>query len=331
MTAVTSFPGAFDSSVSAFAFQPQPVSSSDADFDSFIDYPQGTSQSPLFSPSPSTKFSPTQFLVDPFNAMLPTDSVEEFYNLPGPSHEYDLFRQQTGLPCGANLNLSTLDDPYGHSMSRQGSFLVPNGYHMQHMSNNPSPLGPDMDFGGSSMQAMPANFLTYDTTFDTYVDPTTIDEPQIPVNRLFPGMHSQQAEQAKAEAMARQQRQQQGQYTMSQSQNQPQPFVQQPVVTENTHRQATIQVEDKINRIFEQMRNNSTASSMDEDEYACNEHGPGGKSRKDEEDMDEDERLLASEEGKKLSSKERRQLRNKVSARAFRSRRKGGLYCQHGC
>ncbi|KAF1347935.1 hypothetical protein BDV97DRAFT_299269 [Delphinella strobiligena] len=39
--------------------------------------------------------------------------------------------------------------------------------------------------------------------------------------------------------------------------------------------------------------------------------------------MDEDERLLASEEGKKLSSKERRQLRNKVSARAFRSRRKG--------
>ncbi|EQK99667.1 ribonuclease Z [Ophiocordyceps sinensis CO18] len=46
------------------------------------------------------------------------------------------------------------------------------------------------------------------------------------------------------------------------------------------------------------------------------------RARKDEEDMDEDERLLASEEGKKLSSKERRQLRNKVSARAFRSRRK---------
>lgn len=44
--------------------------------------------------------------------------------------------------------------------------------------------------------------------------------------------------------------------------------------------------------------------------------------KKDEEEMDEDERLLASEEGKKLSSKERRQLRNKVSARAFRSRRK---------
>lgn len=39
--------------------------------------------------------------------------------------------------------------------------------------------------------------------------------------------------------------------------------------------------------------------------------------------MDEDEKLLNSEEGKKLPSKERRQLRNKVSARHFRSRRKG--------
>lgn len=47
------------------------------------------------------------------------------------------------------------------------------------------------------------------------------------------------------------------------------------------------------------------------------------KLKKQEEEMDSDERLLASEEGKKLSSKERRQLRNKVSARAFRSRRKG--------
>ncbi|TGZ78434.1 hypothetical protein EX30DRAFT_373802 [Ascodesmis nigricans] len=46
------------------------------------------------------------------------------------------------------------------------------------------------------------------------------------------------------------------------------------------------------------------------------------KQKKEQAEMDEDEKLLASEEGKKLSSKERRQLRNKVSARAFRSRRK---------
>ncbi|KAK9368615.1 hypothetical protein V1509DRAFT_623420 [Lipomyces kononenkoae] len=46
------------------------------------------------------------------------------------------------------------------------------------------------------------------------------------------------------------------------------------------------------------------------------------KSKKQHLLLDEDERLLASDEGKKLSSKERRQLRNKVSARHFRLRRK---------
>ncbi|CAN6675126.1 hypothetical protein TRVA0_092S00122 [Trichomonascus vanleenenianus] len=39
-------------------------------------------------------------------------------------------------------------------------------------------------------------------------------------------------------------------------------------------------------------------------------------------EMDGDELLLASEEGKQLTSKERRQLRNRVSARQFRLRRK---------
>lgn len=40
---------------------------------------------------------------------------------------------------------------------------------------------------------------------------------------------------------------------------------------------------------------------------------------------DEDEKILASEEGKRLNPRERRQLRNKVSARNFRVRRKGML------
>ena len=74
------------------------------------------------------------------------------------------------------------------------------------------------------------------------------------------------------------------------------------------------------------MRRSSVASSNDDDAATPTGNGTlshGARMRKDEEDMDEDERLLASEEGKKLSSKERRQLRNKVSARAFRSRRKG--------
>lgn len=46
------------------------------------------------------------------------------------------------------------------------------------------------------------------------------------------------------------------------------------------------------------------------------------KRKKNVADMDEDERLLASDASKKLTSRQRRQLRNRVSARHFRLRRK---------
>lgn len=56
---------------------------------------------------------------------------------------------------------------------------------------------------------------------------------------------------------------------------------------------------------------------------------PGGhittgprRPKKNFSDMDEDERLLASSEAKKLSARQRRQIRNRVSARQFRLRRK---------
>jgi len=78
--------------------------------------------------------------------------------------------------------------------------------------------------------------------------------------------------------------------------------------------------EETIARVVNQIRQNSMmhASMSPEGQLMPTMI----KKHKDDEDMDEDERLLNSEEGKKLSSKERRQLRNKVSARAFRSRRK---------
>lgn len=77
-----------------------------------------------------------------------------------------------------------------------------------------------------------------------------------------------------------------------------------------------------ITRVVAQIRADSqnASTSMQDNNQGLLPHII--RAKKDEEDMDEDERLLASEEGKKLSSKERRQLRNKVSARAFRSRRK---------
>ena len=79
-------------------------------------------------------------------------------------------------------------------------------------------------------------------------------------------------------------------------------------------------VEERISRLLQQIRQNTMGSPDGSPSPLLPQMA---RSKKEEQDMDEDERLLASEEGKKLSSKERRQLRNKVSARAFRSRRKG--------
>ena len=73
------------------------------------------------------------------------------------------------------------------------------------------------------------------------------------------------------------------------------------------------------------MRQNSVASADDDASTPTGNLPNVARLKKEEDEMDEDERLLASDEGKKLSSKERRQLRNKVSARAFRSRRKGTM------
>ncbi|KAI5795748.1 hypothetical protein EDC01DRAFT_782265 [Geopyxis carbonaria] len=78
--------------------------------------------------------------------------------------------------------------------------------------------------------------------------------------------------------------------------------------------------EDQINQVLSTMKANYHNQMGSKNGNDMLPHI--AKLKKEEDEMDEDERLLASEEGKKLSSKERRQLRNKVSARAFRSRRK---------
>ncbi|KAL4795705.1 hypothetical protein BDV19DRAFT_362486 [Aspergillus venezuelensis] len=138
--------------------------------------------------------------------------------------------------------------------------------------------------------------------------------PSTQVGRMYPGMH-QQAAMAKAAQQQRQHdmlRQQQQQQLQHQSTNE---------LAQTHHQQApNALVEERITRLLQQMK--SASGSPSEDSPSPSAAGHLAKSKKDEQDMDEDERLLASEEGKKLSSKERRQLRNKVSARAFRSRRK---------
>ena len=110
--------------------------------------------------------------------------------------------------------------------------------------------------------------------------------------------------------MLQQQQQRLGAHSQQQPKQQQRPKNQQP--TDPI-------VEQKITQLLNSMRAKPASPDSADNGPMVNAPRP----RKDEDEMDEDERLLASDAGKKLSSKERRQLRNKVSARAFRSRRKG--------
>jgi len=150
----------------------------------------------------------------------------------------------------------------------------------------------------------------------THVAPTQSSN----VGRLWPGMHQQQAALAKAQAQQKQQQAiiaQQRQQTMGGQQSK-----QQSHRPRGSHAPADPIVEEKISQLLNSMRQSSVTTDGEDSHTPNANMSHVSRMRKDEEEMDEDERLLASEEGKKLSSKERRQLRNKVSARAFRSRRK---------
>lgn len=241
----------------------------------------------------------------------------------GPSHQYELHKQQTGLPVGALANTLAINQAdhivYGHAQRMFGAPTT-DAYFEDLFDFNTAPsqgIGNDMDID--------FNPPLPDAASD-YVDPSTVgglesSSSSMPAKqRAWPGMHQQQAAIAKAQAEAQQQQQRAPAHQHNGSSRQP---AQRP--SSNTAPAKDPLVEERISRLLNQMRHDSVASSND-DAPTPTAHGSAthlGRAKKDEEDMDEDERLLASEEGKKLSSKERRQLRNKVSARAFRSRRKG--------
>ena len=176
----------------------------------------------------------------------------------------------------------------------------------------------DMDFGSPFMPTIDNDFID-PTTIGGQEDTSNASTPvQSNVGRVWPGMHQQQAAIAKAQAQEQQKQQQARAAQQSQSKHHARN-------SSSSTRPTDPIVEERISRLLSQMRQ-SSVSSIDDGTGSSNINSTSThltRSRKDEEDMDEDERLLASEEGKKLSSKERRQLRNKVSARAFRSRRKG--------
>jgi hypothetical protein len=279
----------------------------DAEFFDFSQLPSPTpATSRHLSNAASTITSPTTTILDGDDLQTPAK----------PSHEYDRFKQQTGLPPGSIAGLNpSFNSGYSmysstglDEMSLMGDSTMMGGWN--------SGIGMDMDM----TMSQPAYFFPSNdaSQADDFVDPSAITQEEVQNVRVWPGMH-QQAALAKAQAQAQQQRQQQLQL---QQQRQQQTSQQQKRPrNSSTSPLSDAQTEETIARVVNQIRQQSQNSAL-----AAAESGnllPNViRAKKDEDDMDEDERLLASEEGKKLSSKERRQLRNKVSARAFRSRRK---------
>ena len=273
-----------------------------------------------------------------------------------PSHQYDEHKQQTGLPPGALAHAMTFNnhvngmgfgapspgfaingEMYGQGQDKREDPLDFNAM----PSRNPS----EMDLEGDNIGSVPGYFFSPNSNRSQFVDPNALGSQEVvpvghstQVGRMYPGMH-QQAAMAKAqqqkqhEILRHQQQQHHHQHQQQQQQQQQQKqqqFQQQRRMEEQIPQEATPQprshrnpdpvVEERITRLLQQIRQNTNSPG---DSPSPSLLPQMAKAKKEEQDMDEDERLLASEEGKKLSSKERRQLRNKVSARAFRSRRKG--------
>ncbi|KAL4944413.1 hypothetical protein BDV06DRAFT_187260 [Aspergillus oleicola] len=255
---------------------------------------------------------------------------------PAPSHQYDEHKQQTGLPPGALAQAIPFNQitPIGYGAPSPGFAMNGGDVFQPQIKRDEAPLDfnstparnlSEMDLESDSMTTVPGFYFSPTPNKNQFVDPNALGGqevvsmgPSTQVGRMYPGMH-QQAAMAKAAQQQRQHdmlRQQQQQQLQQQLQQQPSNELPQ---AQHQHAPNAL-VEERITRLLQQMKSASGSPSDDSPSPSAAAHL--AKSKKDEQDMDEDERLLASEEGKKLSSKERRQLRNKVSARAFRSRRK---------
>lgn len=308
------------------------------DIDSFLNFDPTLYPSPARSPVVNrSKSAVGQHPTLSSSSSYASTQSSQSQTFSGPSHQYEQYKQQTGLPLGGLANTLAFNE---NSMAFGGinsGFVMPsesffdtglgndmykfNSFDGRHLSvGDGTEL--DLDMDSPSNESLPPYF--YPNVKNEFVDPNALggqEEPpssQNNVTRMYPGMH-QQAALAKAQQEKQQQemlRQQQQQKQMEAQRAQSQP---------RAHPPTDPVVEERISRLLQQMRKSSSAGSPDDEASTPTAHNQLSKLKKEEDDMDEDERLLASEEGKKLSSKERRQLRNKVSARAFRSRRKGTL------
>ncbi|KAF9883501.1 hypothetical protein FE257_003415 [Aspergillus nanangensis] len=310
---------------------PMAPSTFDQEIDSFLNLEQLAYAEPVRSKTTQPSIQNTEFVA----SVAPNTQSPIVFQ--GPSHQYDEHKQQTGLPPGALAQTMNFN-----GMNGMGFGSASPGFPMSAdmMSTNsvkredPSSLDfntiptrnpSDMDLESDNMGAGPAFYFSPNPNKNQFVDPNALGGhetvpmgPSTQVGRMYPGMHQQQAAKAaqlKHHEMLRQQQmqQQQQQRGMDEHMQHSAPPLSQP-------RNPNPVVDERISRLLQQMR--QAAGGSPDDSPSPSGMPQMTKAKKDEQDMDADERLLASEEGKKLTSKERRQLRNKVSARAFRSRRK---------
>lgn len=304
------------------------------DFSQFAETTPASAQLKRESSSASAMTSPTSTAID-----------DDLQTPAKPSHEYERFKQQTGIPSGSLAGLGAGYSPAFPMFSNTGLDMMGADSVMDGTWNTGLPLDTNMGMGFQQ----PGYFFN-DASQDDFVDPSTIQQEEVPNVRVWPGMHQQQAQQAalaKAQTQAQQQRAQQIAHQKQQQAMQQQQHHQQRQQQKRQRLPSTSQASRKSSSPLSDARTEETiarvVAQIRADSQNASNNGIDGnqgllphiiRAKKDEEDMDEDERLLASEEGKKLSSKERRQLRNKVSARAFRSRRKGQFLdriCHHVC
>ncbi|KIW05024.1 uncharacterized protein PV09_04179 [Verruconis gallopava] len=299
----------------SMAFQPQHQPQNQcvdpSDMENWVDFSNLASPTPGSSNGkgkmPAVTSMSHSTMASPTSTALPLDADDQAPI--APSHDYGRFKQQTGLPTGSIAGLRPLNDDQNmfgsfNSGIDESSFGFFDGMGSQ------SGLG-SMTGDLAMDSSLPPFFYPNDSqaSAEDFVDPTAIqkqEEAQANI-RYYPGMH-QQVAQMRAQQQAAAQRQQ---MIAAQQKQQREARKASPI---DAH------AEETIARVVNQIRQNSMMHASMSPEHPV--MPTMVRKQKDEDEMDEDERLLNSEEGKKLSSKERRQLRNKVSARAFRSRRK---------
>ncbi|EGS23074.1 uncharacterized protein CTHT_0015600 [Thermochaetoides thermophila DSM 1495] len=243
---------------------------------------------------PETTAAPGTFLSSP-------------QSFPAPSHQYDQYKQQTGIVPGAlattfavnenNPNIPGYMDFSVDLLSTTSSESFT--FNSPLLGSNPQGFS---DWRSGTARSPLNRTLSSPHLVEAREQLLASSRPNAPMGRVYPGMHQQQAALAKLREQQRQQEQlRKLRAASSDSSDNTDPVIQ-----------------EQINKILSEMRNNPLPSPEPV--------GPpilqAPRQKKPEAEMDEDEKLLNSEQGKALSSKERRQLRNKVSARAFRSRRK---------